>query len=396
MTEPIRTEASIGFQMQPPKRIKVIHVYKDFDIYNGLIETFMLMVDKLDKERFDFKVCVFNHKNSEFARRFCQMGGQLDSLQASWEDHPLIIWKLFKYFKKEKPHIIQTYVLKPNLYGRIAAKLAKVPVVISTELTLRNQAPSALRRLRDVFLHPLNAFLNKSTDMIVCASEAIKREWKTGKTEGRTEVIYPPFCKSEIGQYRKKNNTEKNGDWVIGIVGRLSEEKRHIDLLKAFSHVIALFPKAKLLIVGDGYLRDKLKKITHDLNMDSSVAFVGFQKDVFKYLADMDVFVLPSRTEGSPISIFEAMSAGLPVISTTVGGIPEVVINELNGILVPPCDPDALAKAIIDMLSVPEKMRKMGKEGQKRVIRHFNPDLFIEKHERIYTNLVCGKGISLN
>ena len=374
------------------ERIRVIHVYKDFDVYNGLIETFMLLAEKLDKNRFDFRVCVFNHTDSKFARLFRSMGGQLDSLEASG-DHPGIILKLCKYFREYDPHIVQTYILKPNLYGRIAARLAGVPVVISTELTLRDQAPTALKRLRDLFLHPLNALLNNTTDMIICASEAIKRQWETGGTEGRIEVVYPPFKKTRSGTKppRKIKGVEKNGNWVVGIVARLSEEKRHVDLLQAFSQVIALFPKAKLVVVGDGYLMDTLKKTTRDLNMDHCVVFAGFQQDVFKFLLDMDLFVLPSRTEGSPISIFEAMYAGLPVVSTTVGGIPEVVVNDVNGTLVPPCDPDALAKAIIDLLSDPEKMCAMGEEGKRRVMTNFNPDLFIERHEHIYTHLTTRK-----
>src|SRR3990172_12677881 len=273
----------ILMQRKTGQRIKVIHIYKDFDIYNGLIETFMIMAREINDKSFDFKVCVFKYSGSPCGKRFRELGGKLDSLDASWEDNPLIIWKLYKYLKREKPQIVQTYILKPNLYGRIAAKLAGIPVIISTELTLRNQAPSRLRRIRDLFFHPINAYLNKSTDVIICASEAIKEEWQDRNTRDKLAVIYPPFDIAKMPPLQEKS-IKSNGDWVIGIVGRLSEEKRHSDLLKAFAKVSRKYPHARLLIVGDGYLRKNLEKMTDALNLRAKVSFTGFQENIYDFL----------------------------------------------------------------------------------------------------------------
>lgn len=377
----------MSIQFHKEQRIKVIHIYKDFDIYNGLIETFLLMAKNFDTKRFDFKVCVFNYKGSSYGKKFCDLGGELKSLNASWEDNPLIIYKLYKYLKKENPKIVQTYILKPNLYGRIAAKLARVPVIISTELTLKNQAPTVLRRVRDFFFHPINALLNRYTDLIICASEAIMKQWSDKDNVERFKVIYPPFDSSRLSDMKQsypKKTDDKNEDMVIGIVGRLSEEKRHVDLLKAFVKVSAAFPKVSLLIVGDGYLRSRLEKKVESLNLQSKVTFAGFQENVFPLLREMDIFVLPSRTEGLGIVLLEAMSLRLPVIATNIGGIPEVVIHNETGILVPPERPSELARAIVKLLSDPEKMRKMGEQGRERVLKHFHPGNFIQQHENIY------------
>src|ERR1019366_10465186 len=105
---------------------------------------------------------------------------------------------LYKYLKLAKPHIVQTYILKPNLYGRVAALLAGVPVIISTELTLKDQAHSVLSRLRDLVLHPLNGCLNKYTDVILCASEAIKQEWHTKRVSAKLQVLHPYFDPSKL------------------------------------------------------------------------------------------------------------------------------------------------------------------------------------------------------
>jgi glycosyltransferase involved in cell wall biosynthesis len=374
-------------------RIKVVHIYKDFDIYNGLIDIFLLMARMISNELFDFKVCVFNYKGSIFGRQFRELGGKLDSLGAKWEDNPCIIYKLYKYLKKERPHIVQTHILKPNLYGRLAAKLAGVPVIISTELTLRNQAPTFLKRIRDLFFHPLNAYLNRYTNLIICVSEAIKRQWENKDINDKIRVVYPPFDISKISHLSLKRTFEKNGEWVIGTVGRLSEEKRHIDLLKAFVKVSKVFPNTRLLIVGDGYLRKVLEETAEKFNLCNKVTFVGFPENVFMFLKEMDLFVLPSRTEGAPVSILEAMVMGLPVIATTAGGIPEIVINNQTGLLVNIGNFDELASAVIKLLSNPEEMKKMGENGRHRVLTHFHPKQFIDQYESIYKALVSAKGL---
>lgn len=379
---------------ETPQRIKVIHVYKDFDTYNGLIETFLLMSREFDARKIEFKVCVFNYRGSSFGEKFRERGGKLDSLHATWEDNPLIIYKLYRYLKKEKPHIVQTYILKPNLYGRIAARLAGVPVIISTELTLKDQAPSFIRRLRDTFLHPLNAVLNTHTDAIICASEAIKKQWENSKTTEKLKVIYPPFDLSKLAdaeQVFSRKKVARNGDWVIGIVGRLSEEKRHIDLMMAFKDISLFYPHTRLLIVGDGYLREQLERTADELAIRSRTTFTGFANNVFKYLGEMDIFVLPSRTEGSPLSIMEAMITGLPVISTRVGGIPEIVVDNETGILVQPGEPQEIEKAILWLLSHPDKAHAMGNKGRERIMTHFHPRHFINEHENIYCKLAAAK-----
>jgi len=379
------------------QKIKVIHIYKDFDIYNGLIETFLLMARMIDNKKFDFKICVFNYKGSPFGNKFCDLGGQLDSLGASWEDNPCIIYKLYKYLKKENPHIVQTYILKPNLYGRLAAKLAGVPVIISTELTLKDQAPTMFRRMRDIALYLFNASLNKYSDLIICASEAIKRQWENKNTNRKIRVVYPPFDTSKISAieyFPLRKDFKKNGEWVIGTVGRLSEEKRHIDLINAFVSVSKIFPKSKLLIVGDGYLRDKLEKSVDNLEVRNKIVFVGFKENVFQFLKEMDIFVFPSRTEGLGIVILEAMASGLPVVASNIGGIPEIVKHNETGVLVEPQKPSELAEAIIQLLKNPEKMHKMGDNGRKRVLTNFLPEHFINQQESIYKTLLMAKGIT--
>lgn len=367
--------------------MKVIYIYKDFDVFNGLIRTFIILAKRRNELHFDFKVCVFRDPRSTFAEQFRALGGTLDSLGIVWEDNPLIIWKLYRYLKKERPDVVHTFILKPNLYGRIAALLAGVPVIISNELTHKNQAPTALRRFRDRLLHPLNGYLNRFTDHIICRSEPMRREWEKPILKDRMSVIPAPFdldlLKTHSGPRSRESRLTK-GPWVVGIVARLTEEKRHCDLFQAFAEVVRTFNDAKLLIVGDGEKRKELEALTKEKGLLDKVEFAGFQEDVLPYLERMDLFVLPSRTEGTPLTIFEAMARELPIVATNVGGIPDIVQHNETGLVVEPGRPSELARAISRMLSNPEKMRAMGRKARERVLRDFHPDNFIRKHEALY------------
>jgi glycosyltransferase involved in cell wall biosynthesis len=224
----------------------------------------------------------------------------------------------------------------------------------------------------------------------------IKSQWESSAVHKRLKVIYPPFDASKLSAADKEpleGEFKKNGNLVIGTIGRLSEEKRHVDLIKAFEKVSSVLPETKLLIVGDGYLRGYLEKIVEESDLREKVAFLGFQENVFKYLRKMDLFVLPSRTEGFGIALVEAMATGIPVIATSVGGIPEIVDNKINGLLVPPGQPSDLAEAIVKLLSHSALAKKMADNGRHKALTNFHPKRFIAQHEILYKDLASAKGL---
>lgn len=377
--------------------MKVLYVYKDFDIHNGLIETFLILSKKRATLPFDFEVCVFRNNKDEHSKIFKANGGILINFDSRWGSNPLIIFKLFKLFRSKRPDVVQTFVLKPNLFGIIAAILAKVPVVIATDLTLKDQAHTRLRRLRDKFLYKIYIGLANRANHIICVSEAGRKELKGLGVRVGVSVIPPPINIDEINKYFKENgdrSVRQQKDIIIGIVSRLSEEKRHVDLLEAFAILAKKYPDIKLLIVGDGPLRGKLEAMTRRLKIDNRVSFVGFQKDVHKYLGVMDIFVLPSRTEGVPIAIAEAMACGLPVIASRVGGIPEIVDDQVNGILFDSGNVGELSSALAQIIEDPEKRKSFGTNAREKVYRSFHPDKFIESHCQLYRALLDQKAAS--
>jgi len=370
----------------------VIYVYKDFDTYNGLIETFLILSKKQAELPFDYEVCVFKNRKSDYASIFKNNGGRLINLNFRWGSNPLILLHLYRVFKSRKPDVVQTFILKPNIYGIIAAALAGVPVIIATDLTLTNQAPTRLRRLRDKFLYRIYRQITRWADHVVCISETVKNQLKEIGLFCHMSVIYPPVDLEKMDLGNKENKIEsmsKNDkEVVIGNVARLSEEKRHKDLLEAFSILINKYPNLRLLIVGDGPLLSKLEILKKRLKIDERTQFTGFQKEILRYLKGMDIFVLCPRTEGLGIAILEAMACGLPIVATRVGGIPEIVDDQVNGILIDCKRVDQLVSALSDLIEDKDKRKEYGRRGREKVLHLFSFDRYVKEHYSLYVLLL--------
>lgn len=369
------------------KKIKVLHIYKDFDVYNGLIEILMILAQNFDHKKFELGVCVFRYSGNSFGEKFEKLGGKIFNLGISKTifNEPREITALYRFFKKYQPDIVQTHVLKSNLYGTIAAKLARVPVIIGTEMTLKDTAPSPLRRLRDKLLHPVVGSIIRRCDTFMVTSEFIKKEWHHQKYDSKYNVIYPPFNLEKYDAAMKNPlPVEGHKGPTIGFVGRLSEEKGIHWLLKAMVKIKQEVPDVRLLVVGTGPIEKELKELCASLQLNSHVVFTGYKPNVFELLRRLDVFIIPSRSEGCPIVVLEAMAMGLPVVASHVGGNSELVRDGETGHLVPYNNLDALAKAVVTLLQNGDKAEKMGAAGKKLAFTKFHPSLFVQQLQDMY------------
>ncbi len=158
-------------------------------------------------------------------------------------------------------------------------------------------------------------------------------------------------------------------------------------LLAAFQQVRERLKHATLILVGTGPLERQLKDYCASLGLAEHVRFAGYVPNSFEALRQFDLFVLPSRTEGCPIVVLEAMAMGLPVVATRVGGTPELVVDGKTAILVPPDDPSSMAEAILKVLTTPGLARQMGELGRKRAFESFHPSLFTRHLQDLYQQL---------
>lgn len=381
-------------------KVKVIHVYKDFNVYNGLIEILMILARGMDLDKFELGVCVFRYDGNSFGRYFEQLGGRIHSLDIpkSLTNQIRELIGLYRFFKTFRPDIVQTHVLKANLFGILAARLAKVPVIIGTEMTLKDIAHTRTTRLRDKLMQPLVGLFLGYSDSFMVTSEYIKQQWYQRRCAEKYRVIYPPFNlekyhAAEARSLSKATNVIHD-DPTIGFIGRLSEEKGVQTLIRAMAAVRTKIPRAKLLIAGSGPMEKQLRKLVQTTDLGSSITFLGFCSNAFEMIGNLDVFVLPSRTEGCPIVVLEAMAMGVPVIATDVGGTPELVKDNITGLLVQSNSPEALAKAIVLLLTDRERALRMGIEGHKRAFGEFHPNRFIESVERMYLELLGRQSVS--
>ena len=237
--------------------------------------------------------------------------------------------------------------------------------------------------------------LSRFVDRVIAVSEAARtflirgKGYAAGKItvvpNGRDLSVFRPGAAREGA--RKELGLDRAVP-LVGVVGRLEEQKGHGYLLEAWPAVVGEFPDARLLLVGDGSLRDALEARARALGVADSLIFAGFRSDVPRFLDAMDVVCLPSLYEGMPLTAIEGSAMARPVVATAVDGTPEVVRDGRTGRLVPPADPAALGRALGDLLRDPDAARQLGQAGRDWVLSHFDLDRQVAATAHVYRSLV--------
>jgi glycosyltransferase involved in cell wall biosynthesis len=195
---------------------------------------------------------------------------------------------------------------------------------------------------------------------------------------------------NDEGQVMKAGFGLKEGP-VVGIIARLSEVKGHVYLIQAMKEVLRRFPDTQLLIVGQGKIKDDLIVLVKKLGIDDKVFFVPNIIDTAAALSIMDLFVLPSLHEGLGLSLMEAMAAGLPCIASNVGGIKSLIQDQVTGFLTAPKDPGQLSKAVVALLSDPDRAKSYGYNARKFILDNFSKDGMLEKTQKVYIECLKAK-----
>jgi glycosyltransferase involved in cell wall biosynthesis len=174
---------------------------------------------------------------------------------------------------------------------------------------------------------------------------------------------------------------------VIGTVSVMRPQKALDVLLRASRTLVDEFPALRVLIVGEGDMRESLGALSAELGLDDNVMFLGVRTDVPDVLAALDIAVSTSDFEGSPLSVMEYMEAARPVVATRVGGVPDLIDDGVHGLLVPPQDPAAFAAAVAQLLRDPGRAGDMGRRGQERRRAEFDIDVMVRRLEELYVSL---------
>jgi sugar transferase (PEP-CTERM/EpsH1 system associated) len=302
---------------------------------------------------------------------------------------PSTFHRLGALFRELRPDVVHTHQIGALFYAGPAARRCGVPVVVHTEHG-KHYDRGRTRWLGRLAACTASRFFCVSAD--IAASAAERRIVPRRKLHVVSNGI-------DIDRFRDRGDGEAVraalgiplGAPVIGTVGRLTEVKRQDLLIRAFGRLRARRDDAHLLLVGDGPWMGRLRELAAELGLAERVHFVGYQDRPAPYLRVMDVFVLSSRSEGMPLSVLEAWAAGLPVIGTRVGGLPELIDDGRTGLLVDFADEGALARAACDLIDDPGLAARLGEAGRDQVESRFSLRRMADEYHRHYHEILgCG------
>ena len=298
--------------------------------------------------------------------------------------------RLYLLMRQEQFGILHTHLFRADLFGLPIGKIAKIPALVSTVRNTENFFKNSL----------ISLGLQKSyqlTSRMIAISHAVKITLveDIGIMSDEIQVIH--YGIGRKGNLKNHQNTEINirqkfniSDNVplIGTVGRLASQKGHFYLIEGFAIIKQSFPNAKLFIVGhdDEGLREGLEKQILKLNLAEEVFITGYL-DGYSVINSLDVFVLPSLWEGLGLVLLEAMASSKPIIASRVNAIPEIVEDNVTGLLVSPRDIEGLAHAICLLLNDPERAKQLGENGRKRLEQFFTLGRMVSQIMGIYDNM---------
>lgn len=295
-----------------------------------------------------------------------------------------VIWQIFKNLKRYRPQIVHTHLFAADFWGKIAAILAGVPVIITTEHSVNLE--------ESVFKQKVKVLLSYFTDKIVAVSQAVRNHYvEKVKIRGTKVIVIYNGVDLNRFVFRGFRPIDLTKPINAVMVARLEEVKGHKYLIEAMPLILGRYPNLILNIVGDGSLRKKLEEQARDLKLSDKIVFWREVLEPEKIFSKMDFFILPSLWEGLGISLLEAQAFGLPVLTSDIPGATEVVEDGKTGLLFEVKNPQAISKSIDRLLSNPKLQEKLVQEANKQVREKFDLQIMVRAYIDLYLDLLRSK-----
>jgi glycosyltransferase involved in cell wall biosynthesis len=297
--------------------------------------------------------------------------------------YPLALVHLVSLLRRERPALLHAHTFDATLMGLVAARVTRTRFVFT-----RHHSDHHVR-MRKRWHTAADAWCAKRADRVIAVSEATRRVMVEveGVSPTRIVVVHnglDPLPEPDASRVTRLREDLALGDRPVGLVtARLHEEKGHRVLLEAMAHLTGRAERAVFLFAGEGPERQALEEETSRRGLRERVRFLGFRSDIADLIGVSEVVVLPSLAESFGFSVAEAMSLGRPVVATTTGGIPEIIVHGESGLLVPPDNNLALAEAIRAVLNDPENAARLGEAGRQRAGR-FSTVRMTQGYEAVY------------
>lgn len=327
------------------------------------------LINNLDKK---YKVFFVAQPDSNIVKHKDEINAEIIPLEMKQIYNPLTIYKLVNIVKKNNIDIISTHSGKDGWLGAIVGKLTNTPVVRTRHLLTPINSPKSYN------LSTITVAVSKSVEEYL-KKAGVKRV--TTIYTGIDTDIYKP---NNLKKLRKEYNIS-DSTILIGIVAVLRAGKRHKDLIEAISQIDE---DVKLVIVGTGPQENNIKKLIKEKNLKNKVIMTGHREDVAEILSDFDIFVLPSKEEALGTSILEASSCGVAVVGSRVGGIPECVREDKNGLLFESLNVEDLKNKLMYLIKNKDKLEYYKHNARQFIVENFSVKKMVKDTEKLYESLL--------
>jgi len=368
--------------MAEPRSVPIAIFLASFD--SGGTERQMIeLARRLDRRRWQVHLACF-HAAGPLLEHAASAAASLDAFPVESFASPSVLTSartFARWCRKRRIAILHTGQLYPNIFGPPAAALAGVPVRISN----RRNLSAGKTRLQLAAQRTAQRFSHRIVANSEAAAACLRAE---GVPAGKVSVVRNGI---DVGAFAPAKHPDRRRRVVM--VSNLRPGKGHDVLIHAAARVLPSFPDATFELVGGGPLTEPLRSMAAYCGVAAAFTFAGHQEHVPERLARSEIFVLPSRSESAPNALLEAMEAGLPVIASAIGGIGEIVTDELTGLLVPPDDPAALADRLRRLMEAPALGEDLGRAARTEIAERFSFDRMTGAFDRLYESELRQQGI---
>ena len=368
------------------RKIRILYII-DKLVCGGTQKQLIELLRGIDRSRYEPAVCCLLFEG-EWAHKIRELGIPIHVLGLKKIYGLKALHRLFRLIhliKRGRYDIVHNFLFAANVFGTLAAKFARARVVINSrrQAGYWNENPNRL----------VWRFVNKYSDCVIANSENVKSfiASNEGTDADKILVIHNGIeitsSLPKRGKIRKELSLSDDSI-IVCIVANLSTVKGYSYLVRAFEKIDTACPTVHLVCVGDGPLRKHLEKQVRDRGLNETVHFLGRRENVLEILADADIGVMASLSEGMPNAILEYMLAGIPVAATAVGGITDIIRHDENGLLVSPGDVEALSETLMRLCESSQLRKELATGGRKDVEQRFNAKRMVEDYDHVYSRLV--------
>lgn len=363
-------------------KTNLLHVTFDMHI-GGTEQVIKNLVEAADPSILNISILCLEAPIGPFGEMLINKGYQIDAFERNKGFDINLIFKIRKYIIQNKIDVLHCHQYTPWVYGTLASLLTGIKVIFTEHGRFFPDRTSWKRKV-------INPVLVRLTDHITAISKATKQALIEYEyiPSSRISVIYNGIAELESDLSRSRNLRKKLGladdTLVLGTIARLDPIKNHRLLIASFKVVHEKHPNSLLLIVGDGPTRNMLEQQVKQLEISDQVIFTGYKPNPVDYLQLMDIFLLPSLSEGTAMTLLEAMSLSKACIVTDVGGNPEIIQNMVNGLVTPSDDRDKLIEACDSLLENGELREKYGAAGRARFEKDFTAVTMLKTYQQYY------------